>query len=1314
MKKIVTIFLFASIVSFSFAQNASNYSISNFTNGSLVMDNNGNTINTSSANNLVNNRVSNQVSSLQSIGFDFVFMGKYYSHFMVSTSGTLGFGVSNSPTSILSGTATNDLTKTISYPPLTSLSAPILAPFWDRQTSAFTGATIRSVMVGSAPNRCRVVEWNTIINNSSSTAAPNGKYQVRIYESSGVIEYVYGKMSIGTSSTNVTASIGFTAGALDNQFVALENLTSFSFTTAAANEAASQNLVNTSTAGDITALNSTTDGNRRIFTFTPPALVGLPLNSLQIGGIGASCMSLGWTDTYSNESNYTIFISTDNVNYTYSGLVAASGNLFTAYNLSFGVTYYWKVFATTEGAVSNTITANAITACSFTGVYTIGSGGNFSSLTMANDSLRIKGIANNVVFELMGNYSSAAEVFPITFPKDAQLPCIASKKLFIRPAIGANNLSISGFNSSAILLLDSCSYVNIDGRYNSISANNQITISNSHPAPAIKFVNASNNKFQFLNIAGRFSSASIDTGLIHFAGTKANGCDNNKIYLCNIYSLTPTPTATKNILIYSSASNTITNDNDSILDCVVYDYSKYGIQLASGSNGWKLINNTFQNRTSIDYASSAAAIKINSARNTLPHIISNNYFGGRSAFASGNLMEIYYKESYYSIDVEASSEIIGNSFKRMKFVNTSNIINPTIRMINVKHDEFNNSYYNITNNSIGNSSMDSLHFTQSFAGNLNVAGIAMQGGGGSNIINNSLNNIKCYSIPGSITLNGILLNNSSPRIRNNIIGDPSFPSFVGASFFSIINNGNGNTYGIAVYNSLPKITDNIISRIYNNGNSNDLQNGNLYGIFASSFDSVSRNHITHLNNATADRSLYGIACSGSSNGNGANMISENKIHSLQSAFNVSGITGFNNYFIYRNLVHSLVSTSPSAYSLITGIRIIDMYSRVQNNMVRLGFDSLGNHLTSGNVNIIGVYGGHLMSHNSIYIGGNNVTSNFVGSSAYYFPGNALDPVCFNNIFYNGRSHQFVSSGPKHKCLDINFAYSCNYNLYYADGVGGVIGTFRGNTYTTMADWKAGTGVDINSISQNPNFINPTGNSNTGDLHLNTITPAEARGTNQQTSVVDFDGDIRANFSPIDLGADCGNFTQQALPVQLVSFTASPKGKDVHLYWKTLLEVNLSYFQVQRSVDGSTFNTISNVNGYNAPSDYHSTDISILSSLSPTIKYIYYRLLIVDKDGTTTYSNIIPIAINNIQSVVVQSVYPNPFKRNVTVSINLHQPELITFKLMDGAGRVVYTKNTFLNNGTSSVNIALGDFPLGIYHLKVINSRSEEVYKLIHE
>ncbi|MFZ4059454.1 MAG: fibronectin type III domain-containing protein, partial [Ferruginibacter sp.] len=485
LKNFIAVASLLSIIQYTAAQSSLNYTTNVSTSGSLILDMNANTINTSGATNLLNNGASNSTSAMQSIGFDFFFMGKYYSHFTAGSNGTIALGINTSAANIITPTLSNDLTRNVAYPPGVN-TAPVLAPFWDRMVTAYTGATIRKIITGIAPNRCCVIEWNTAINNGSYTGAPSALFQARLYETTGIIEYVYGPMAIVTnpSPTIVTASIGFTAGNANNQFIAVQNLNTYPFTTSASAEPATQALVNSSAVGAIAGLNSTVEDSRRQFRFTPTPLIGTNLNALNITAVGATIATLNWVDTYTNESNYTVLVSTDNINFTNKATLPANSTQYQVTGLTNNTLYYFKVLAHNEGATSNAAADTATTFCSMNGTYSIGTGGDFNAIYIAAENLKLRGISGNVFFELSTTYNPANELYAVKFPKLNQIPCATNSfGLTVRPAANASNITISNFTDSAIFYLDSCTYITLDGRPGGIGNTNQLTLTNTRNAP---------------------------------------------------------------------------------------------------------------------------------------------------------------------------------------------------------------------------------------------------------------------------------------------------------------------------------------------------------------------------------------------------------------------------------------------------------------------------------------------------------------------------------------------------------------------------------------------------------------------------------------------------------------------------------------------------------------------------------------------------------------------------------------------------------------------------------------------------------------
>ncbi|MES1221084.1 MAG: hypothetical protein ABUT20_36625 [Bacteroidota bacterium] len=105
-----------------------------------------------------------------------------------------------------------------------------------------------------------------------------------------------------------------------------------------------------------------------------------------------------------------------------------------------------------------------------------------------------------------------------------------------------------------------------------------------------------------------------------------------------------------------------------------------------------------------------------------------------------------------------------------------------------------------------------------------------------------------------------------------------------------------------------------------------------------------------------------------------------------------------------------------------------------------------------------------------------------------------------------------------------------------------------------------------------------------------------------------------------------------LPLQLLDFQGKASGTMVQLNWLTAQEVNLSYYEIQRSSDQSDFTAIGKVDAVNNSSsrdkNYGYTDFSPLNG------YNYYRLRMVDMNGDYTYSPVVQVAVeqNNAASI----------------------------------------------------------------------------------
>lgn len=94
-----------------------------------------------------------------------------------------------------------------------------------------------------------------------------------------------------------------------------------------------------------------------------------------------------------------------------------------------------------------------------------------------------------------------------------------------------------------------------------------------------------------------------------------------------------------------------------------------------------------------------------------------------------------------------------------------------------------------------------------------------------------------------------------------------------------------------------------------------------------------------------------------------------------------------------------------------------------------------------------------------------------------------------------------------------------------------------------------------------------------------------------------------------------------LPIELLSFTATPNGNSNLLKWSTATETNNDYFAIEKTGDGISWTEIGRVVGAGNSThilNYQFSDNNLIAGVS------YYRLKQVDYNGQYTYSNIVAI------------------------------------------------------------------------------------------
>ncbi len=187
----------------------------------------------------------------------------------------------------------------------------------------------------------------------------------------------------------------------------------------------------------------------------------------------------------------------------------------------------------------------------------------------------------------------------------------------------------------------------------------------------------------------------------------------------------------------------------------------------------------------------------------------------------------------------------------------------------------------------------------------------------------------------------------------------------------------------------------------------------------------------------------------------------------------------------------------------------------------------------------------------------------------------------------------------------------------------------------------------------------------------------------------------------------------ALPLKLISFTGKRASQQIELDWVTANEIGVKHFQLQRSGNGVNFTDVAVVNATNSQASqsvtYRYNDKAPVA-LNASAK-IFYRLKIIDIDGTISYSAIAPV--NPLIKSSSLNVYPNPVKGSTLfVRLNRATTSPITIKIEDLAGRLFSSYVVNGNNSTNNIPVNVAKLAAGAYILKVYDGSTVSVQQFI--
>jgi len=184
------------------------------------------------------------------------------------------------------------------------------------------------------------------------------------------------------------------------------------------------------------------------------------------------------------------------------------------------------------------------------------------------------------------------------------------------------------------------------------------------------------------------------------------------------------------------------------------------------------------------------------------------------------------------------------------------------------------------------------------------------------------------------------------------------------------------------------------------------------------------------------------------------------------------------------------------------------------------------------------------------------------------------------------------------------------------------------------------------------------------------------------------------FSPFSLGST--DKETNPLPVKLVNVKAYRSGNRNKIEWTNLTETAVDVYEVQRSVTGTSFETMSSVaarGNTNAREDYFGFD-------PQTSPVTYYRIKVIGNDGKISYSPVVKVNGND-QDQQKLVLYPNPVTgKQFTIQMNSAAGDY-QVRIFGANGQVVKMETLKHPGGAYSKTIELpSQLQAGQYYLQV--------------
>lgn len=187
------------------------------------------------------------------------------------------------------------------------------------------------------------------------------------------------------------------------------------------------------------------------------------------------------------------------------------------------------------------------------------------------------------------------------------------------------------------------------------------------------------------------------------------------------------------------------------------------------------------------------------------------------------------------------------------------------------------------------------------------------------------------------------------------------------------------------------------------------------------------------------------------------------------------------------------------------------------------------------------------------------------------------------------------------------------------------------------------------------------------------------------------------------------YSGSTLPAKILEFTGVNRNGYNQLRWLVSDEIDVDRYELERSADGFNFQRVASKQ---AVGSMTAVNYSHADPVGAGASEFYYRLKVVDADGSYIYSAIVFIRTTSKTKISVQN---NPFRNVIQLQYNLERDQPITVNLFNSVGAFLRRRefNAVSGSGVYSIYDA-ENYPAGLYFLKVESGDFKHTFKLVKQ